>query len=240
MASEQEGLLHQKKIFIQRLNYLRKEYAITSDANQRFTLQMQIEEVEKEIQLIDAKINNSDKGPSTDSTNISKTTIENKKSYRKLIINIMITIITVLAALMGFVKDFRDFFFPPILNQPETIITKDSTDFDTSKTLDIIDSPIIKNPPAAPIPLKKEVVTERYISVRLIVDIIYEKASIFANNIQVYPINNAPLIKELNIKYEGKPIELTIKIPEKTCTHHITVSDNYFNNPKTIEKICAQ
>ena len=37
MASEQDGLLHQKEILTKKLNYLRKEYAIASDASQIFS-----------------------------------------------------------------------------------------------------------------------------------------------------------------------------------------------------------
>jgi hypothetical protein len=53
MASALDGLHQQKEINIQKLNYLRKEYAIASDAGVKFTVQMQIEEVEKEMKEIE-------------------------------------------------------------------------------------------------------------------------------------------------------------------------------------------
>ena len=94
MASEQDGLLHQKEILTKKLNYLRKEYAIASDASQKFTLQMQIAEVEKEIEAIDVKMNIQDKTQMPDAVNVSKKSIANKKIDRKLFIKILITIIT--------------------------------------------------------------------------------------------------------------------------------------------------
>lgn len=56
MASEQEGLLQQKETYIQKLNYLRKELAIASDVSVKFTLQMQIRELEEEIEAVNKRI----------------------------------------------------------------------------------------------------------------------------------------------------------------------------------------
>lgn len=49
MASELEGLRKQLEISIQRLNALREDYAIQSDANVKFTLEQQIAKLETEI-----------------------------------------------------------------------------------------------------------------------------------------------------------------------------------------------
>lgn len=56
MASEIEGIQTQLDISIKRLNALRSDYAIQSDANVKFTLEMQIASLEGEISLLKQRI----------------------------------------------------------------------------------------------------------------------------------------------------------------------------------------
>lgn len=238
MASELDGLEQQKEILVKKLNYLRKEYAIASDAAQKFTLQMQIAEVEKQIEAINAKLAAI---PTENQSNPSQKEEKNpyaswlkllKKSWIIALIMIIFLLVTKSDEFFTAFDNLRSRFYP--ISQ-DTTAQDISIQPDTSTKPPVIDTPIIEKPtPNPPKPRKK------YISVRLTLDIAYEKATIFANNILIEPVNNAPLIKELSIEYKGKPIVLKIITPEKTCTHTITVSDNYFRNPQTIEKICSQ
>ena len=55
-ALERQGLENQIQILTQKLNFLREQQAISSDASQKFTLKMQIEEAEKQIQDAKSKL----------------------------------------------------------------------------------------------------------------------------------------------------------------------------------------
>lgn len=55
-ALERHGLENQIQILIQKLNFLREQQAISSDASQKFMLKMQIEEAEKQIQDARSKL----------------------------------------------------------------------------------------------------------------------------------------------------------------------------------------
>ncbi len=242
MASALDGLLQQKETYIQKLNYLRKELAIASDASQKFTLQMQIAEVEKEMEIIDAKL------VAIPSKNPSNASVKEENPYDRLlkffkkswIIAILLFIFLLITKGDEFVTAFDNLKNRFLNDSKDTIAQPVLIPTDTSKTPTIIKPPITEASPKPTKPDKNPPAAKKYISVRLVVDIAYEKAIIFANNIQIEPVNNAPTIKELNIEYNGKPIVLKIQTPEKTCTHTILVSDDYFINPKTIEKICSQ
>ncbi len=239
MASEQDGLLHQKEILTKKLNYLRKEYAIASDASQKFTLQMQIAEVEKEIEVLDSKIAN------IPSKNQGNQYMKEENPYDRWVKTLKKSwIIGVILLIFLLVTKGDEFFtaFDNLKNRfNKDSITVQTDTLTTPENHPNIDTSIITEPPPnLPTPPEKQPLSKKYISVKLIVDIAYEKATIFANNVQVYPVNDAPTVKELSIEYKGNPIELRIVTPEKTCTHHITVSEDYFKNPQTIEKICSQ
>lgn len=60
MASEQEGLITQLETSIKRLNALREDYAIQSDPDQRFTLKLKIEKLEREIADLKLQLENYD------------------------------------------------------------------------------------------------------------------------------------------------------------------------------------
>ena len=241
MASEKDGRTNQKEILLQKLYYLREQYAIASDASIKFTLQMQIAEVEKEIKEIDLKL-----APISSNIPSNKEEKNPYESWIKLwkkswIIGIIMLIFLLVTKSDEFLTAFDNLWnrLHPISRDTTAQDTLIQTD--TSTKPPVIDTPIIERPlPNPPKPRKDQASPKKYISVRLILDIAYEKATIFANNVPIYPVNNAPLIKELSIEYKGEPIELIIKTPEKTCTHHITVSDDYFKKPQTIEKICSQ
>ncbi len=251
MASEQDGLQEQKEILVKKLTHFRKKLAITSDAAQEFNLQMQIEETEKEIVEIDAKIaiinaSNQVAVPSTSNskeTKMSEKTLHdttvNKLKNNKIVVVVLIifAVITGFATLLTSIDDIKKAFG---FDSKKVIPT------DTNKI--IIDTPVIIKPaeifkPNTPKPLpptEKQPSSKKYIFIKLILDITYEKATIFANNVQVYPVNDAPTVKELSLEYNGNPVELRIVTTGKTCTHYITVSEDYFKNPQTIEKICSQ
>ena len=239
MASEQDGLLHQKEILTKKLNYLRKEYAIASDASQKFTLQMQIAEVEKEIEAIDVKMNIQDKTQMPDAVNVSKKSIANKKIDRKLFIKILITIITVLAALMGFVKDFRDFFFPP--SDETTIVTPTNATNKPATDSVKLDTPIIKKPErTSTTPSQNPAPVKEIIPITLIVNAEFENAEISVNGTRVYPsAGSTPTFKKVNIKYNVAGYKVVLKMANKTCTKQFSITENELNNPITIPVSCT-
>ena len=80
----------------------------------------------------------------------------------------------------------------------------------------------------------------KYISVSLIVDLDFSKADIFANGKAIYPLSDDLLIKKLQIEYTSSTIELILKTLNTTRRKNITIPNDYFNNPTTIEVICTQ
>lgn len=58
MASVKQGLESQLKTEIEKINYLREDYAKISDSSQKFTLKKQIEDSEQEIERLKQLLKN--------------------------------------------------------------------------------------------------------------------------------------------------------------------------------------
>ncbi len=82
--------------------------------------------------------------------------------------------------------------------------------------------------------------THQPVQVLLIVDAVYSNALIYADGVQVSPINNTPTVKELEIPFTKNTITLEVKAGNKSCEKLITVPRNYFDKPYKLEVICSE
>ncbi len=238
MASERDGLQEQKEILVKKLNHFRKKLAIISDAAQEFNLQMQIEETEKEIAEIEAKLHSDEPQQDLAPTQMPETKTYNQRPWLKILGTALITIITFLAALMGFVKDFRDFFFPPP-NSVTIVTTQDTPNIQPNSIT--IDTPIIKKTNPTPLPPpKKETLIPKTISITLMVNAEFENAEITVNGNRVIPsAGSTPTFKKLNIEYNIAGYEVVLKTANKTCTKQFSIAENELNNLITIPVSCT-
>ena len=74
-----EGYKEQQSILIEKVNFFRKELAISADVSQKFNLKKNIEGIEKELSEIDLKIS-SLKDNSNEVNNSSRTITQGDKS----------------------------------------------------------------------------------------------------------------------------------------------------------------
>jgi cytoskeletal protein RodZ len=100
-------------------------------------------------------------------------------------------------------------------------------------------APVSDPPPDKPKPVEPET-PNKYVYVTLTVDAAYSDAAIFANGVQIAPVNPGLTIKLLEIAYTGNTIKLEVKSAQRTCEKLVTVPSDYFNNPTKISVTCTQ
>jgi|GEM_PF-2367576 uncharacterized membrane protein len=242
MPSAHHGMLQQLEILTQKLNYLRKEYAIASDAGVKFTLQMQIAELEKEIESINERLTAFSKNESkpTMPTENPYDRILNllKKSWFVALILLIFLLVTkgneFLEAWDGIQKRFDK-------NAKDTVVQTLPLPVDTIHQTDIIKNPttpVVRK--SKPKPAEPPAPAPKIVFVRLFVNAEFSKAAIFANGKPVAPVKDDLSIKQLELPYDGqKTIELRLKTPQNECKKTFTVPNHYFDNPITIEVSCS-
>ncbi len=253
MASERDGLLEQKEILVKKLNHFRKKLAITSDAAQEFNLQMQIEETEKKLEEVKAKIAQTvTPEHSVPIEPLVKTPIiqnDNKTRYDKfvdklknnrfaVIIIIVFIVIGAIGALVELIKNTRE-LTTPHQNKSETTTMQDTPNIQPNSIT--IDTPIIKKTNPTPLPPpKKETLIPKTISITLMVNAEFEDAEITVNGNRVIPsAGSTPTFKKLNIEYNVAGYEVVLKTANKTCTKQFSIAENELNNPITIPVSCT-
>lgn len=250
MASEQDGLLQQREILVKKLNFLRKEYAIASDPSQRFTLEMQMEEAEKKLEEVKAKIAASENPipiePPVKTPIIQQ---EHKTRYDKfvdkiknnrfwVIVIIVFVVIGGIGALVELVKNTQELIAPGQDN-PETTVNQGTTNTESGTVK--IDTPIIKEPNPTPSkPITKQEPAKKIVSITLLINAEFENAEITVNGNLVIPlIGSTPTFKKLNIEYNVAGYEVVLKTANKTCTKQFSIAENELNNPITIPVSCT-
>lgn len=121
-------------------------------------------------------------------------------------------------------------------NQPPPDTTVKTVPSTKPKEQDSKDN-IIQRP--APSTSQKE--EKKIVKVTLIVDAEFSDASIYANGVQISPVDNTLTIKELEIEYETNPIKLVVKTNQRICEKLITVPSDYkYKSSNKITITCVQ
>lgn len=256
MASEQEGLQEQKEILVKKLNHFYKELAIISDSAQKFTLQMQIEEAEKKLEEVKAKIAQTvTQEHLVPIEPLVQTPIiqnDNKTRYDKfvdklknnrfwVIVIIVFVVIGGIGTIVELIKNTQE-ILPTDKDKPEIITSQDSTNLTkTNDSTKPADPPVIKEPDPTPSKLTpKEEPVKKIISVTLLVNAEFENAAITVNGNRVIPsAGSTPTFKKLNIEYNVAGYEVVLKTANKTCTKRFSIAENELNNPDTIPISCT-
>lgn len=253
MASEQDGLQEQKEILTRKLNHFYEKLAITSDAEQEFSLQMQIEKIEKKLEEVKAKIAQTvtpehlvPVEPPVKTPIIQQ---EHKTRYDKfvdkiknnrfwVIVIIVFVVIGGIGALVELVKNTQELIAPGQDN-PETTVNQGTTNTESGTVK--INTPIIKEPNLTPSqPITKQKPAKKIVSLTFLVDAEFEDAEIWINDEQYFPLaSSTPTFKKLNIEYNVAGYEVVLKTANKTCTKQFSIAENELNNPITIPVSCT-
>lgn len=260
MASELEGLKKQLNIYVRKLNHLREEYAIASDASIKFSLKMQIQEVEKEIETIRSKIENpdmaqlnaKDEKPPSNEKNLHDSTIDKFKNNRIVVlILIAFAIIVGTATILTSIEDIKNFMGwnseeeiskentqvepPPTTSEPKNTKPPENGGPTSSPNRQVPpkQKPILPQEP-------QESIEKERVSITFIVDAAFEYAEIWINDEQYYPLaDSTPSFKKINLEYNPKGYEVVLKTANKTCTKQFSIAANELNNPITIPVSCT-
>ncbi len=254
MASEQDGLQEQKEILVKKLNHFYKELAIISDSAQKFTLQMQIEEAEKKLEEVKAKIAQTvTQEHLVPIEPLVQTPIiqnDNKTRYDKfvdklknnrfwVIVIIAFVVIGGIGTIVELIKNTQE-ILPTDKDKPEIITSENSTKT-TEESTKPTEPPVIKESDPTPSkPITKEEPVKKIISIALLVNAEFENAEITVNGNRVIPsAGSTPIIKKLNIEYNVAGYEVVLKTANKTCTKQFSIAENELNNPITIPVSCT-
>ncbi|HMN89994.1 MAG TPA: hypothetical protein PKD70_07145 [Saprospiraceae bacterium] len=254
MASEKDGLLQEEDHIIQKLNFLRKERTIASDAGVKFTLQMQIKEAEKDLEEVRAKIAKTDALENSMSIEPPNTMPiiqnDNKTRYDKfvdklknnrfwVIIIIAFVVIGGIGTLVELIKNTQE-ILPIDKDKPEIITSENSTKTTEESTKPTEPRVIKESDPTPSKPITKGEPVKKIISITLLVNAEFENAEITINGNRVYPLTEStPTFKKLNIEYNVAGYEVVFKTTNKTCTKQFSIAENELNNPITIPVSCT-